>query len=174
MIELNFTPFPELTSDRFVLRELLKNDAAEIFVMRSDKNVLRYLDIKPATKIDDALAFIEKIKSGVEKNEWIMWAVSYKEMNQIVGTICLWNISIENSSAEIGYTLLPEYQGKGIMQEIVPTIINFGFEKLKLKNIEGEVFSGNIKSVKLMERFGFKYNRQQEETLMYRLENTKF
>jgi RimJ/RimL family protein N-acetyltransferase len=30
-------------------------------------------------------------------------------------------------------------QGKGIMQEVIPAVINYGFEVMKLKSINGEV-----------------------------------
>ena len=56
-----------------------------------------------------------------------------------------WKISREYSKAEIGFELLPEHQGKGIMQEALPKIIEYGFKNMKLRTIEGEVDPNNLK-----------------------------
>lgn len=48
MNELNFTPFPELKTERLLLRKLTGNDANKIFFLRSDENVLRFLSREPA------------------------------------------------------------------------------------------------------------------------------
>ena len=47
MLELNFTPFPVLSTERLQLREITADDANEIFFLRSDKEVLKYLDKEP-------------------------------------------------------------------------------------------------------------------------------
>jgi ribosomal-protein-alanine N-acetyltransferase len=44
MLVLNFTPFPELKTQRLLLRKLEKTDANEMFFLRSNENVLRYLE----------------------------------------------------------------------------------------------------------------------------------
>ena len=38
---------------------------------------------------------------------------------EMIGSICLWNFTDNQKSAEIGYDLSPKYQRKGIMNEIV-------------------------------------------------------
>ena len=42
MLALNFTPFPELKTERLLLRKLERTDANEMFFLRSNENVLRY------------------------------------------------------------------------------------------------------------------------------------
>ena len=65
----------------------------------------------------------------------------------------------------------PEYQGKGIMQEIIPVVIEYGLKYMRLHSIEGEVDPNNLKSIKLMEKNGFVYNRKLEKTVIYSLIN---
>ncbi|HKI78042.1 MAG TPA: GNAT family N-acetyltransferase, partial [Ignavibacteriaceae bacterium] len=95
-----------------------------------------------------------------------------KGNEKLVGTICIWQISEEQSKAEIGFELLPEFQRKGIMKEAVPAVINFGFEKLGLSFIEGEVAPGNTSSIKILEKNKFKLvpgSDLNAETVIYQL-----
>lgn len=173
MRELNFTPFPEMTTKHFILRSLNISDENEIFKLRSDEAVRQYLDRPKAKSIEDARQFIEKIKTGIAGNELIYWVVRTILNPQLIGTICLWNISREHSRAEIGFELLPEHFGKGIMQEVIPAIIEYGFEKLKLISIEAEVDPFNLKSIVILEKNGFVFNRKNEKTVVYSLINEK-
>jgi ribosomal-protein-alanine N-acetyltransferase len=156
MLILNLKPFPHLATERLVLRELEKEDAAEIMVLRSDVKVNEFLDRPKSTTLHEALEFINKIKNVIAKNESVYWAIALKNNNQLIGTICYWNISKENDIAEIGYELLPGFQGKGIMQEAISKVILFGFDTMKLKVITALSAAGNHKSIQLLERNNFK------------------
>lgn len=155
MTNINFTPFPKLASKNYVLRQLVNEDAKEIFAIRSDPKISEFLDREVYKSIDEAKGFIEKINTGIQKDEWIYWGVHCKDNKQLIGTICLWNFSEDKTKADIGFELMLSYQGKGIMQEVIPVILDYGFSKLGLSAIEGEVAPGNIKSIKLMQKYGF-------------------
>lgn len=162
-----------MKTTRFVLRQLTLDNEAEIFILRSDEGVLKYLDITKAESLDDARKFIEKIISRDNNNGWVYWAISLKNEPKLLGTICLWNISEDKTSADIGFTLLPEFQGKGIMQEIIPAVLEYGFTEMKLRKICGEVSPGNLKSKKLLEKFGFICTGEMENTLIYILDRNQ-
>jgi len=169
---LYFSPFPILTADELILRQLNIEDENEIFILRSDERVLKYLGKAPAKSIDEARQFIEKINSGIAENQWIYWAISQKDNPGLIGTICLWNFNEDNTSAEIGFELLPDFFGRGIIQQVLPVVLDYSFQQLGLQAIEGEVSPDNIKSIKLMEKYGFVYNRKQETTAVYRLKKS--
>jgi len=171
MCKINFTPFPLLTTERLILWQLTLEDDNEIFFLRSDSEVNKYLDRPIAKKVDDARRFINKIKDSISKNELIFWAVSIKESTKLVRTICLWNISEDETTAEIGFELLSDYQGKGIIQELLPIVLKFGLETMNLKSIEGEMDPNNIKSIKLMEKYDFVFNKRLKNTEIYALQN---
>jgi ribosomal-protein-alanine N-acetyltransferase len=156
MREINFTPFPTLTTARLILRQLTTDDDKEIFAIRSDEQVNRYLDRAGCKTIDEARQFIDKINTAVSNNESIYWAIARKNQPGLIGTICLWNISKGQSKAEIGFELLPQYQGKGFMQEAVTAVIEYGFKTMKLRLIEGVVDPNNARSIKLMEKNNFR------------------
>jgi ribosomal-protein-alanine N-acetyltransferase len=171
MPKINFTPFPVLYSKRFTLRSLSINDDKEIFILRSDKQVIKYLGRQGAKSINDAREFIDKINAGIKNDEWIMWVIESKETATFIGTICLWNLSDDRTKADIGFEILPDHFGKGIMQEVIPIILKYGFNDMQLDVIEGEVDPENIKSIILMEKFGFEFYKNLENTDVYYLKN---
>lgn len=148
--------FKELTTERLALRKLRLSDDKDLYAIRSNDGVNKYLERSPAASIDEALAFIKKINDGIDNNGWIYWAITLKENDKLIGTICIWNISSKEAKGEIGYELMPQFQGKGFMTEALKKVIDFGFNDLKLKSLEAFTHAENIASIKLLERSNFK------------------
>src|SRR5215216_3884918 len=67
MIDVSFTPFPFLTTENYALRNLMPEDAQEIFALRSSDEINKYLDRPKANTLDDARNFITKIIDGIAK-----------------------------------------------------------------------------------------------------------
>lgn len=155
MLELNFSPFPILITERLILRKVEMSDAPEIFFQRSDENMIQYLDRASAKSIDEAITFIKLITDNESKNESVTWALTLKGDNKLIGTICFWRIVPEHFRAEIGYVLHTIYQGKGLMQEAMESVLQYGFSTMKLHSVEANVNPKNTASINLLERNGF-------------------
>ncbi len=149
-----FTPFPILKTMRLVLRQLLDTDANEIFALRSDQRVNKYLDRKPAQSPEDAKAFIQAINENVKKNDSAYWAITLND--KLIGTVCLFDFSSDNSKAEMGFELLPACQGKGFMQEAVTAVLDYAFQQIQLNSIEACTHAENLNSIRLLEKLHFK------------------
>src|SRR5207249_3737224 len=124
-------------------RQLASSDVNEIFALRSDPNVNKYLDREPGKSIDDAKTFIQTINENTQRNDSIYWAITLSNTDKLIGTICLFDFSDDNLKAEIGYELLPDFQGKGIMQEAISKVIDFGIQHIGLNSIEAYTHSKN-------------------------------
>lgn len=166
MEDRNFTPFPVLKTERLTLRQLVRGDANEILALRSDANVNKYLDRKASKSIDDAKTFIQTIEENIQRNDSIYWAITLNGTDKLIGTICLFNFSDDNLKAEIGYELLPGFQGKGIMQEAASKVIDFGIQHIGLNSIEAYTHSENQSSTRLLEKLKFKKNSLKEGDFM--------
>ncbi len=76
--------------------------------------------------------------------------------NEVVG-----NITIEKKTdvfaidAELGYMLLDEYSGKGIMSEAIKLICRIAFKDLEIVRISARVFELNVASSKILVKNGF-------------------
>jgi [ribosomal protein S5]-alanine N-acetyltransferase len=162
MMQLSFSPFPVLHTERLVLRQLNTGDTTAIALLRSDPDVNLFLDRPSAVSAEDAAAFIKKINDGIAAQESLYWVICFKEDQQFAGTICLWNIIPETDTAETGYELLPAFHGKGVMREALQAVLAYGFEQMKLQTIAAFSRHDNAKSIQLLERAGFLPNREKD------------
>ncbi len=162
----HFTPFPVLQTGRLTLRQLVSSDDNEIFTLRSNKSVNKYLDRKESKTIDDAKNFIQTINENIERNESIYWAITLNGTHKLIGTICLFDFSGDNLKAGMGYELLPDFQGKGIMQEAASKVIDFGFQYVRLNSIETYIHSENKSSTSLLEKLNFKKDSAADENFI--------
>ena len=155
MVDINFTPFPNLETDRLQLRRVANSDVNEIFALRSNKETMKYIP-RPLVKTEeDALAHIAMIDEKIMNNEGINWAITTKENPKLIGIIGHYRIKPEHFRAEIGYMLLPEYHGKGIIIEAIKATVNYGFEIMKLHSIEAIIDPENFASEKVLQKSGF-------------------
>jgi [ribosomal protein S5]-alanine N-acetyltransferase len=146
--------FPSLTTDRFVLRQFNSTDLENVFKGLSHPDVIKYYGIS----FDSLEATKEQIIwfSDLEKNETgIWWAICTKEELTFIGAGGLNDLDKENQKAEIGFWLLPENWGKGIMKELMPVICSYGFQYLGLHRIEGFVDSENRNCINGLKRLDF-------------------
>ena len=151
----SFTPFPILTTERLTLRQLSTNDGQNIFALRSDTEINKYLYRQASKTIEDAINFINKINDSIKKNVSLYWAITLTNTKIFVGTICLFEFSNEKNKCEIGYELLTNFQGQGIMKEATGKVIDYAFQTMRLQKIEAFTHNGNRNSTKLLEKFGF-------------------
>ncbi|HMS67602.1 MAG TPA: GNAT family N-acetyltransferase [Saprospiraceae bacterium] len=176
MLNRIFTPFPVLTTERLTLRQLLITDEHEIFILRSDSEINKYLNRPLSNTIDDARNFIIKINENIYKNAAIYWAITFSDNDILVGTICLYGFSDENENCEIGFELLTNFHGQGIMKEAVEKVINYAFNTIKVKTIEAFFHRDNQSSINLLEKVLFinsnKSDEANPELICYHLSNS--
>ena len=158
MIETNFTPFPVLTTDRLILREPEPTDDEDIFLHRGNESVNTYVNDFRHSSIEQTQAFIDRVQKEIALGKTILWVITQKGRNKFIGTVCLWNISKEESKAETGYTLDPGFQRMGYMNEALAAVIEYGFNKMKLMTIEAYTHERSEGSIRLLQRNKFKQN----------------
>ena len=155
MLVLNFNPFPNLESDRLLLRRIVERDVQEIFDMRSDAENMKYIPRPLVKNLEEAIEHLAKIDSGIENNEAINWAITLKGNSKLLGIIGFYRTKHEHYRSEIGYMLLPEIHGKGIASEAVEVVTKFGFNEMKLHSIEAVIDPRNGASEKVLQKNGF-------------------
>lgn len=156
MLELNFSPFPEIKTEKLLLRRMTDADAPEIQFLRSDDRVMKYIDREKTKSLEEAVAFIQKVNGNIDNNESIMWAITLQDNpNTLIGNIGFWRIMNQHYRSEIGYMLHPDFWNMGIMKEALLAAINFGFNQMKLHSIEAHINPENTASGVLLEKTGF-------------------
>ena len=173
-----FLPFPELYTSRLLLRQMLLSDAPSLQQLRSNVEVMRYIN-RPLTKtLDEAVGWINVTLEALKNNTGITWCICLKETpSEHIGSIGLWRFEKENYRAEIGYMLEPALQGQGIMYEALVKVLEYGFKVLSLHSVEAHIDPRNVASAALLRKAGFiqegyfrencYYNGQFTDTAVY-------
>jgi len=151
-----------LHTPRLLLRPLKETDEDFIYSLRSNEQVNKFIDRVPAETIEDASAFIRKINEGVAENKSYYWGIVLKETSTMVGTICLWNLSADRKSAELGYELHPDHQGQGYMHEAMKEVIGFVFRS-GFTCLQAYTHEDNLASTKLLLKCGFVHDEHRKD-----------
>ncbi len=149
------TNFPELQTDRLLLRPLVKSDANALFEIFSSDNVTKYYGMFPISDIQQSLDMIANFQKGFEEERVIRWGIEEKQSGNIIGTCGYHCWNRKHFRAEIGYELAEAHWHKGYMVEAVSKIIEYGFDAMDLNRIEGIVYPQNQASKNALKKLGF-------------------
>src|SRR6478736_4912476 len=156
MLEINFLPFPILKTKRLILRQANTEDANAILTLRSNEQVMKYIPRPYLKNITDALDLIAMLDDKIEHGIGINWGISFLEdPKKLLGIIGYYRMKPEHYRAEVGYMLLPEYNGKGIVSEALQKVVEYGFKEMKLHSIEAILDPENKGSEKVLLKNGF-------------------
>src|SRR5688572_9653083 len=126
MLAVNFNPFPVLTTPRLTVRQPFESDRDDIFRLRSNAALMRYIPRVLTTTPEDATKLIQQFNNYIYANEAITWVIERNDSPGVIGTVAYIRIDKANHRAEIGYMLATEFQGKGIMHEAIKAAIDYG------------------------------------------------
>ncbi|WP_373496863.1 GNAT family N-acetyltransferase [Aquiflexum sp.] len=154
--------FPVIKTEGLLLRQFVDTDHENVFKGLSHPDIIKYYGVSYQTL--EAAEEQMKFFADLEKNETgIWWAVCSLANDTFFGAGGLNNVNKDHQKAEIGFWLMPDFWGKGIMAEAMPIICNYGFDNLGLHRIEGFVETENINCKKAMAKLGFNYEGLMED-----------
>jgi len=146
----------ELKTGRLLLRTIRLSDAEAVFGYRSRPEVSKYQGSTASLAHTRRLI---KLTAGLRPNTprtWYQFAVLEKASGALIGDIAIHFRDKENRQVELGYTLAPEYQGKGYASEAAARVLDYLFGTLKKHRVSASVDPRNGRSVKLLERLGMR------------------
>jgi ribosomal-protein-alanine N-acetyltransferase len=167
IVKTAFKEFPEFESERLLFRSIVPGDANEIFLIRSNDEVMRFMDVPRHYSIRDTEKLIQSVEESYKKETGINWAIIEKDSQSFIGYAGFIRIYPEHCRAEIGYALKTEFWGKGFMYETINKLIRFGFSEMKFHSIEANVNPLNERSKKVLERVGFKREAYFRENYLF-------
>lgn len=150
-----------MDGDRIYIKLLRADDAEEVLALHL-KN--REFFKKFITTRDDEFYTLKKQEeiievsiAGSEKDEKYSYGIFLRDNNKLIGNITLSEILRHAfQSCYVGYYLDEEHNGKGYMSEAVKLVVKYALEELKLHRIEAGVMPRNARSMRVLEKAGFK------------------
>ncbi len=153
---------PIIETERIILREFIESDFEAVFEFNSNPEVQKYTGDVILESYEQAKKTITDVWfEDYKKYGYGRWAVIYKPDNKLIGFAGLKYLP-ELDETDLGYRILPEYWGKGLMTEIGREILKYGFDNLGLNRIFGIAEPENIGSCKVLEKSGLVFYKVDE------------
>ncbi|WP_371735971.1 GNAT family N-acetyltransferase [Zobellia sp. B3R18] len=147
----------QIITKRLILNQPSLNDLEKIssILNASELYSKNTINIPFPYTLDNAKFWVKLADDGLKNQDQYIFAIRLKESNELIGGIDL-GIDKPFNKAELGYWLDQKYWNNGFTTEAVKSIIQFGFEELKLKRIFATHFTSNLSSGRVMEKAGMK------------------
>lgn len=146
-----------LETERLILRNLRASDLDDFHIYHCDPEICKYQSYD-VFSVEDSRQFIEeqsRKEFGVP-GEWAQAGIELKENGKLVGDFALKALKDEPRTVELGVTLNPQYQGKGIAVELFKRIFEYLFDETETHRIIGILDIENDGSRKLMENLNMR------------------
>lgn len=144
-------------TDRLFLREFAEDDTDFIIDLLNSPGWLKFIGDRNVKTSEQAKEYLKNgpIKSYKENGYGLSMAI-LKEGNKPIGMCGIIKRDyLENP--DIGFAFLPEYEGKGYALEVATATVKYAEEKLQISKIFAFTLPSNTKSIKLIEKIGFKF-----------------
>lgn len=148
-------------TNRLIISKFTLDDASFFKELVNTPNWLKYIGDRNVKSIEDAK---NRIKDGhlksYETNGFGFYKLLLKEENnQPIGTCGL--IKRDTlESVDIGFAMLPDYEGKGFGYESSVAILELAKNEFKLDKIVAITLENNSNSIKLLEKLGLTYEKR--------------
>lgn len=152
---MNSETLPIINTPRVVLRWISEDDVDSLYEIFSSPRVMRYWSSAPLADREAAADLQREIADSNESDKMFKWGIALRDSNTVIGTTTLFNLSLDNGRAELGYAMAHAYWGKGYMNEALTALVSHAFEVIKLRRLEADVDPRNTASIRTLERLGF-------------------
>lgn len=154
--------FPQTETERLRMRRVMEADKPVIFKGLSDPEITQYLTIH-FNSLDEIQSQLDFYENHWRKQTGIFWGIELKETKLLTGVIGIYDINSAHRKAEIGYWLLKENWGSGIITEAARLVLKYAFEELDLNRIYAYVEKQNVGSKVLLKKLGFLFEGTMRE-----------
>jgi RimJ/RimL family protein N-acetyltransferase len=152
--------FPSpLRTGRLVLRTMTPADAADVHAYQSREDVCRYLMFEPRSREEVAervARYAQAVTLAGDNDFWQLAVVRADAPERVIGDLFFAIKSVDNSTAEIGWTLHPDFSGHGYMTEAAGAVLRIAFEEIGLHRVRADLDPRNTTSIALCRRLGMR------------------
>ena len=147
--------FPKLEGNRVRLRDFAERDLAEFARYRALPEVARYQSWEHYTLEDAQRLYSAQLGTVFgAPGSWHQVAIADKASDALIGDCALHSFD-DGQELEIGFTLAPERQGKGLAREAVKLLLDHAFGAMHMRRVSAITDAENLPAHKLLEAVGF-------------------
>ena len=142
-----------IETDRLYLCEMHIEDARDFWRLNRDCDSIRYTGDIPFKGIAEARTFIKNY-THFQEHGFGRWSVFTKKNDEYIG-FCGLKYLPERKTVDLGYRMMKKYFGNGYATESGQACLDYGFQKLKLREIVAWTMEENRASTRVLEKLGF-------------------
>jgi RimJ/RimL family protein N-acetyltransferase len=148
-----------IETERLLLRELSKDDAAFILGLLNQPSFIHYIGDRGVRTLEDARQYIFKgAVASYERFGFGLYLTLLKEGGVPIG-ICGLVKRDSLKDADVGFAFLPQYWSKGYAFESASAVLAYARNTLGLKRVLGITTPENKDSIHVLEKIGLKFER---------------
>jgi len=148
-------PVPELRTARARLRPVRPDDAQALLDIYGDPESVKHLGRPPGT-LEDVQKRLARMAEDIARGEAAFWVLTDPDDDRALAYLGFFRWDQPHQTAELGYVLVRRRWGQGLMTEVLPVLVRFGFEQLGLHRMDARVEPEHGASVRLLRKLGFK------------------
>jgi RimJ/RimL family protein N-acetyltransferase len=168
MTPLNYEFAQPIVTERLTLRLMTHDDLDDLLAYKSREDVCRYLLYEPLTReqLEPKIAGWGAATRMAAEHDYLQPVIQLGD--RVIGDMYLTIASVENRGAEIGWTLHPDFQGKGYASEAATAMLDLAFGELGMHRVRAELDPRNTASIALCRRLGMREEAHLVRDLMFR------
>jgi RimJ/RimL family protein N-acetyltransferase len=150
-----------LTDGVVVLREPRDDDAPALVAFGRDPDILRWTEVPEGYDLDRARAYVARATAERRAGTTVTFLVEDAVTGALLGNSDIRRLS--PTVAELGYLLLPEARGRGVMTRAVRLLTAHALDELGVERVQALAHPGNRPSAAVLERAGFAFEGVRRE-----------
>lgn len=148
-------------TNRLIISKITLDDAAFFLELVNTPNFIKYIGDRNLKTVEDAKTYLKNgtLKSYEDFGFGFYKLLLKEENNKAIGTCGL--VKREQlDNVDIGFAMLPKYEGKGFGYESCIAVLKLAKEQFKLNKVLAITLPTNNNSIKLLEKIGLSYEKR--------------
>ena len=143
-------------TERQLLRELTPDDAAAMFELNLDPDVMRHIGPSPFETVGDARRFLEAY-DGYARDGMGRWAAVDAATDEFLGWCGL--LRLDAGEVDLGYRYRRAVWGRGLATEAANACVAYAFQELRVATLVAQARTANVASIRVMQKLGLRFRR---------------
>ena len=155
-----------LRTDRLELHAPTASDVDAIEAACQDPEIPRWTTVPSPYSREHAEGFVDLVAQWWADDSQAIWGIYSDDV--LVGVVGLHHItpSIDGAHAELGYWMVAEHRGQGMLVEACRAVVDWAFAERGFARINWQAVAGNIPSARTARALGFRYEGLQRQGLV--------
>ncbi len=158
---------PILTTKHFTIRQFKQSDLKAFANYRAIPEVAKFQSWHNYV-YEDAIKLFESIDYGnfAVTGNWYQLAIAQADTDNLIGDLAVH--FIDEQQVEIGFTVDPQFQGKGVGHEAIRGLLDYLFIKMNKHRVIAVTDAQNISSCRLLEKLGFRREAHYVQNIFFK------